>query len=167
MGPKTRDQTDARPSAETGFSSQATAPAEYAASRASEAMRRGAMKTTRSSPPCSRISRAAKWPSNDGRSRERSTNSGSIRMYSSTAWSPSSQMTTLKFLALKRLANRWVDMGLLSTRRTVGAAVSSTSETKPMGINHRQDGPAHQTTATLLPRTMVLKGPRPERPVVE
>ena len=154
MAPKMVFQTASKLSPETGFCNHATAPAENVAFRATSAMRAGATKTMRLSPPCSLISRAARCPSREGMSRERTTSSGSRRMYSSTAWSPSSQSSTLKLRVLKRLVRRMDDMGLLSTTSTVGADSSSTSVTNPMPINPTQPAITHQSTAIL---------PRPER----
>ena len=133
---------------------------------ASSAIRDGATKTMRCSPPCSRISSAARCPSRDGMSRDNTTSSGSSRMYSSTAWSPSSQSATLKFRVLNRLERRMEDIGLLSTMSTVGAASSSTSVTKPMRIKTTQHAMTHQTTAILLRFRAELKDPPPARPEV-
>ena len=163
MVPRMVFQTASKLSLETGFCNQATAPAEYVALRARSAIREGATKTMRLSPPCSLISNAAKWPSNEGMSRERTTSSGSKRMYSSTAWSPSSQSSTLKFRVLKRLVSRMDDMGLLSTMRTVGADSSSTSVTNPMPINPTQRATTHQSTATLPRLRVELIGLQPGR----
>ena len=149
IGPRMVAQADSRLSPEMGFCNHVTAPAENVAFRARSAIRVGATNTIRLSPPCSRISKAARWPSREGMSSESTTSSGSRRMYSSTAWSPSSHTSTLKFRVLNRLERRNEDIGLLSTISTVGAASSSISVTKPMPINPTQGAMTHQTTATL------------------
>ena len=89
IGPRTVSQILSKSAVMTGFWSHATAPAEYAASAANCAWRFGATKIILPSPPCSLISKAAKWPSNEGMSKDKTTNSGSNLIYSSTALSPS------------------------------------------------------------------------------
>ena len=98
IGPRIVSHFSSNTDAVTGFCSQATAPAENFASAATFASLLGATKTILASPPCSRISSAVRWPSRDGISRDITTSSGSKVMYSSTALSPSWQISILKSL---------------------------------------------------------------------
>ena len=82
--PKDHVPNDSIAEAVMGFSTQPIAPAECVASWANLACFFGAENKILQSLPCSLISRAARWPSREGMSNERTTSSGSS-MYSSTA----------------------------------------------------------------------------------
>ena len=110
IGPRISAQASSTIFRLTGASSIATAPAENAASLAKSDSRLGAVKTILDSPPCSLISSAAKCPSREGMSRASTTNSGSKRIYSSTAKSPSSHTSILKSFVLKISRSLYTDI---------------------------------------------------------